>query len=435
MTAARRLRLFAGINASGFGPDSWNADTGDRARIFDIAHYERVARIAHDGVFDGVLLEDRPELIVDPHARPAYPLDPIALLIALSQRVPDLALVATASTSFSLPYALARQLLSAQHLSGGRFGWNAVASFRQEIAENFGGSIGSHEDRYRRADEFLTVVTKLWRSWRFPWDESAGSSDNPYGAVDRLDHAGEFYRVAGPLNVPLHPSGAPLIAQAGGSIQGKRLAAKFADLVYAPKSTMAAGRRYVDEVNGYVREAGRHEGSVLILPGLEPVIASSEAEAERIRAERAEAGGSLADRIARLERMLATDLSGLNLDSVPAPEALIGPPEAGWPQGIKQSIIDLVLDDGLTLRQLALHDSALVGTPEQVAKWMEAWWRGGAAHGFIINPEVNTTDLRHFVDEVIPILQHNDVTATSYTDASIRERLGVAEHTIEERIS
>jgi hypothetical protein len=63
------------------------------------------------------------------------------------------------ATSFTEPFNLARYYASADHLSGGRTGWNIVTSFVG--AENFGRVLPDHDERYRQADEFTEVVTLL----------------------------------------------------------------------------------------------------------------------------------------------------------------------------------------------------------------------------------------------------------------------------------
>jgi alkanesulfonate monooxygenase SsuD/methylene tetrahydromethanopterin reductase-like flavin-dependent oxidoreductase (luciferase family) len=61
---------------------------------------------------------------------------------------------------------MARQLLSLDHLSGGRAAWNLVTSFARAAADNFSarGAIG-HDERYRIAEEAIDLVKKLWDSW------------------------------------------------------------------------------------------------------------------------------------------------------------------------------------------------------------------------------------------------------------------------------
>ena len=71
-------------------------------------------------------------------------------------------LVVTGSATLQHPYQLARQLLSLDHLSGGRAGWNLVTSFAQAAADNFSANgVVDHDERYRIAGEALEVVRKL----------------------------------------------------------------------------------------------------------------------------------------------------------------------------------------------------------------------------------------------------------------------------------
>ena len=52
------------------------------------------------------------------------------------------------------------------HLSDGRAGWNMVTSSDAFTGENFRrGGFLDHADRYRRAEEFITVAREFWDSW------------------------------------------------------------------------------------------------------------------------------------------------------------------------------------------------------------------------------------------------------------------------------
>ena len=47
-----------------------------------------------------------------------------------------------------------------------------------------------------------------------------------------IDHTGEHYNVAGPLNLPRTPQGRPVLVQAGSSEVGRRFAARHAEAVF-----------------------------------------------------------------------------------------------------------------------------------------------------------------------------------------------------------
>lgn len=427
-----RLYLNLWFNSAGTAPDSWSrADDqtdlsgqprGDRSRVFSLEHYERVARIAHRGRFDALFLADQPQLTPDPAMQPEYPVDPIALLSAVTARVPDIGAIATASTSFNLPYALARQIQSANLLSGGRVGWNAVTTFRGVVAENFGASIADHEERYGRAQEFLEVVRALWESWHFPWDLSGEELENPYGETRRIDHKGKHYEVAGPLNVPRHPDGPPVIAQAGGSEQGIQLAARHADVVYSALKAKKGAQSFVAKM----RQAAGREGrpSPVVMPSISPLLVSSVNEVSDVWDAYEATLPPLESRLIGLGRTFGVDLGDVSPGDQVEPHRLYGDDEKGWPVGVKQSILDVVDEHGpLTYRDLLrLSSPVIVSTPEALAEHIVDWWRSDAADGFTITPQVSPAHLEIIVDELIPLLQNKGVYPTDYRESSLRRR-------------
>ena len=129
------------LNSSGFVANSWNEADGNRARIFELENYVRNAEIARRGCVDAIFFADQPQLTPDPKVRREYPFEPIVLAAAITARVPDIGAIATASTSFSLPCKLARQVASANLLSGGRIGWNAVTTANPFVAQDYGATL------------------------------------------------------------------------------------------------------------------------------------------------------------------------------------------------------------------------------------------------------------------------------------------------------
>ena len=84
----------------------------------------------------------------------------LAVLAAVTDR---LGLAGTINTTFNEPFEVARQFTSLDHLSDGRAGWNMVTSSDAFTGENFrrGGYLDD-ADRYRRAEEFITVARAFW---------------------------------------------------------------------------------------------------------------------------------------------------------------------------------------------------------------------------------------------------------------------------------
>lgn len=100
----------------------------------------------------------------------------------------------TASTTYENPYALARKFSTLDHITNGRVGWNIVTTYLESAAKSFGSAdLVEHEERYRKADEFMEVVYKLWEgSWQgdaVQADRTTGIYSNPSKVVP-INHAG-----------------------------------------------------------------------------------------------------------------------------------------------------------------------------------------------------------------------------------------------------
>ena len=84
---------------------------------------ERAALDAERGRLDAVFFADSPGLeIFRARYFPQVGFDPLEILAALSRSTTRVGLIATASTTYSAPYDLARRLATIDHLSGGRAG-------------------------------------------------------------------------------------------------------------------------------------------------------------------------------------------------------------------------------------------------------------------------------------------------------------------------
>jgi len=425
MTATdRRLYLAASINSTGWAGSSWSWPGTQWNRFNDYRHYLRAAQLAHDGVLDAVFVSDHTALQKDNRSRPLHSFDPTVLFAALAAAVPDIGFVLTASSTYNAPYNLARRLATLDAISGGRLIWNVVSSFNPDIAANFGAApLPPRADRYRRADEFIRVVKQLWLSW----DRPAG--DRPEGELwnestaRRIDHHGEFFDVAGPLNVPIGPQGHPVICQAGASDAGLDLAARHADLVYASLLGKQAAFDYGVEVRRRAAAHGRDPGTIRLLPGLAVVIADTREEANHRHEALNGAGGE--------EGLIAQFANRFGLTGTIDPDAVLDPALFAHRQqqdgavGFIKAFHDLAATEEVTLRQLVRRAGGhrtVVGTPRDIADAIIDWWAAGVADGFIVHTPVLPEDLERFVAEVVPILQSEGVFPTEYREPTIRER-------------
>lgn len=278
----RQLILNAFLMSTGHHEASWRLPESDPFANREVSHFQDLARLAERGRLDSVFFADTPSLMTSPARRPAETLDPVVLLSAMSAVTERIGLIATASTTYQLPYNLARAFASLDTISHGRAGWNMVTTAALDAGANFGyDEIPSHADRYRRGEEFLDVVLGLWRGWEpgaVVGDKVVGIHTDP-ALVRTLDHEGEHFRVRGPLNVGRSEQGHPVVVQAGSSGPGITLAAAYAEAVFTAQTTLEEGRRFYTELKAATRAVGRSPDQVKVLPGIVPLIGSTEAEA------------------------------------------------------------------------------------------------------------------------------------------------------------
>ncbi|MDQ0634788.1 FMN-dependent oxidoreductase (nitrilotriacetate monooxygenase family) [Arthrobacter pascens] len=431
-TAQRKLHLNAFLMSTGHHEASWRLPESDPLAGTDIRHYQNLARIAERGTFDSVFFADSPVIFGDVGRRPAGKLEPTVLLTALAGATEKIGLIATASTTYNDPFNLARRFASVDVVSGGRAGWNVVTTAGPDAARNFGvDDQPAHAARYERAAEFLDVAGKLWDSW----DDDAVVADKESGVwadADRvrpIDHEGKHFKVRGPLNVPRSPQGYPLIVQAGSSEDGKDLAARYAEAVFTAQQTLEDAQAFYSDLKARTAAAGRDPEGIKILPGIVPVIASTEADARRLEQElddlikpeyaRAQLAKTLrvAPEELALDRQLPSDL--------PSEDSI---------EGAKSRytlIVELARRERLTVRQLigrlggGRGHRTFSGTPEQVADAIQLWFENGAADGFNIMPPVLPAGLEIFVDHVVPVLRARGLFRTEYSGSTLREHYGL----------
>src|SRR3974390_2758618 len=268
MTRPMHLNLF--IQSRGHHEASWRHPGSSRLPLTDIRSTHELARKAEAALFDSIFLADVLGLWNDVEKTPFNWLEPITTLAALATTTDRIGLIATASTTYTEPYNLARQFASLDHISQGRAGWNIVTTGPPQAGSNLGG-IGqvSHADRYERAEEYMAVVKGLWDSWAddaVKDDREGGRYADPT-RVRRIDHAGPHYKVAGPLNLPRSPQGRPVLVQAGSSDTGRRFAARHAEAVFTAHLEKATAKEFYADLKSLVGEYGRGPQDVLILPG------------------------------------------------------------------------------------------------------------------------------------------------------------------------
>ncbi len=430
MSGSRQLHLNLFAETLGHHEAAWRLPESHPFDAVSIEHYIEVARIAEAGTFDSVFFADVPAVQGDPRYRPAGILEPTTLLAALAVATERIGLVATASTSYCEPYDLARRFASIDQISAGRAGWNIVTTYNRDAALNFGTDHALHADRYERAAEFVEVVRKLWDSW----EDDAPIGDKKAGVfadgdrIHAIDHVGKYYRVSGPLNAQRPPQGHPLLVQAGQSESGRAFAALYAEAIFTTQRTLADGQAFYSDMKARAVAAGRHPDEIVILPGIVPILGSTEAEV-REREQAFDERIIPAYGLAYISAFFDVDLTGVDLDA-PFPEMPIEDRIESF-KSRSMLIANLAHDENLTVRQLLTKlgwgrgHRTFAGTPEQFANTIEEWFRAGAADGFNIMPPALPVDLRIFVEHVIPELRRRGLFRQEYEGKTLREHYGV----------
>src|SRR5882672_6536666 len=281
----RQLRLNLFIASRGHHEASWRHPDASPLALTDIRYFQDLAQRAEKARFDSIFLADQLALGGDVAQAARTWLEPITVLAAVAVATSRIGLIATASTTYTEPFNLARQFASIDHISNGRAAWNIVTSWLATAARNFGGEGQvSHTDRYARGEEFMTVVKALWDSWAADAvvdDRASGLYAKP-DRIRPVNHRGDFYRVAGPLNLPRCLQGRPVLVQAGSSDTGRRFAARHAGAVFTAHVEKTTAQAFYADLKALATAEGRSPDQVLILPGLSPMIGSTEAETQRL---------------------------------------------------------------------------------------------------------------------------------------------------------
>ena len=113
------------------------------------------------------------------------------------------------------PIMAAKQAMTIDHISGGRFALNVVTGWHQHEIEMFGSALLEHDRRYAMAGEWLQIIKRLW------------TEDDPF------DFEGEFYQIrSGSMQPKPIQKPYPVIMCAGVSSKGREFAARHCDVSF-----------------------------------------------------------------------------------------------------------------------------------------------------------------------------------------------------------
>jgi dimethylsulfone monooxygenase len=138
------------------------------------------------------------------------------------------------------PIIAAKQIATADLVGRGRFGLNIVCGWNHDEFEMFGIAPDEHDDRYRRGEEWWTVLKTIW---------SGGAA---------RDFNGTFYRLRGLEGSPAPFGGRPpVMMNAGASPAGRTFAIHNSDLHFDYCRTPQDSAARVHETKRLAQDLGR----------------------------------------------------------------------------------------------------------------------------------------------------------------------------------
>lgn len=271
---------------------------------------------------------------------------------------------------FVAPTMAARMFATLDQLSGGRAGVHIITG-ASDIETQCDGDFLTKDERYRRSREYVDILRTIWTS------------------PEPVDHEGAYYRFNGgfALVKPVQPS-IPVF-WGGASDLAVKLGAQCAD-VYAigggPLDKTAA------QVAQILAEAALHGRKPGISMSMRVIVGDTEAKA-----------WAKADAVLRAVMDYQAKVGLIGRDK--------GPNDPGTQKALETAAAGSRLDErlwtGITQATGGrLHATALVGTAEQVAAALMAYYDIGVDR-FLINGFHNLPDVVEFGRELIPRIRED----------------------------
>jgi alkanesulfonate monooxygenase SsuD/methylene tetrahydromethanopterin reductase-like flavin-dependent oxidoreductase (luciferase family) len=154
-------------------------------------------------------------------------------------------LFATSHVPTVHPIVAAKQCVTIDHISNGRFGLNLVMGWFTPEMEMFGAPQREHDSRYQYGREWLSIVKRLWT------------------ASEPFDYKSEWFEIrAGrgdpkPLQKPY-----PVLVNAGTSPAGIDFSASECDFNFLTIDTLENGRQMVQQIKHKARDYRREIGVI-----------------------------------------------------------------------------------------------------------------------------------------------------------------------------
>jgi alkanesulfonate monooxygenase len=162
--------------------------------------------------------------------------DPWLVSAALAHQTHDLRFMVALRPGLISPTLVAQMAATAQRVTGGRLQLNVVVGGDPDEQHRYGDWL-DHDQRYDRAEEFLSVLRRVWSG-------------------ETVDFDGAHYRLAG-ARVARPAAQTPTVFLGGSSPQARRAAARYADVYLAWGESPESMAPMLDDMRRLAREEGR----------------------------------------------------------------------------------------------------------------------------------------------------------------------------------
>ncbi|WP_431816370.1 LLM class flavin-dependent oxidoreductase [Gordonia jacobaea] len=407
---------------------SWDYNTLD--------YWVDLARLLETGGFDGLFIADvlgtydvyagTDEAAIRQGAQ--IPVnDPLLLVSAMAHATQHLGFGITTGTGFEHPYPFARRLSTLDHLTKGRIGWNVVTGYLPSAARNMGDDDQlAHDDRYDHADEYLTVLYKLWEG---SWERDAVLRDRSSGVfadpskVHHVGHRGKHFTVPGIHLSEPSPQGSPVIYQAGASPRGRRFAAQNAEAIFVAAPTKQILRETVAKIRDELVIAGRDPYDARIYTLL-TIITDATPEAARAKAAEYQRLASDEGSLVFMSGWMGIDLASYDLDE----------PIGNVASNAIQSAVAAFQQASDTGEQWRVRDIAawggiggmgpvLIGSGDEVASALLEWAAETDVDGFNLAYAVTPGTFSDVITHVVPALERRGAYEREYVPGTLRNKL------------
>ncbi|MFT4042701.1 MAG: NtaA/DmoA family FMN-dependent monooxygenase [Gordonia sp. (in: high G+C Gram-positive bacteria)] len=435
MSSPQHFGWFVG---QGFGVQGWGYDGwlwGHRWERPDVwIDAVRAAEAAGFDLFlfkDGTIVQAYDELpdtsVGSAEGGPRH--EPMLLLPYLLQSTKRIAVLPTLNSTHYDPYHAARQIATLYHFEPGRVGLNIVTGVEKEAVRNIGTvrEILSHDDAYAKADEWATILRRLWTSW----DRDAVVADADHyryalaERIHRIDYKGRFFDVAGPsVTLPFDDEG-PVFSSPGSSELGLAYAGKHSDIQFSFGISAAHVRANREKIAAAAVAAGRGADSVKVFSVISPRIVDS-ADAKAAVVAELSSDDALRKRLSIISVILKVDFAALDLDK-PIPARLLDDPVVGHTVGAA-FLAGVDNPAQVPFRELvarSVHGAPgdLIGTPDEIADYIEAFGEESGHAGFLFNFNVDPWNVHNLLGRLVPVLKRRGILRSEFSGTSLRSHL------------